>query len=429
MSRRTELDVWLHGRPIGVLTAMASDTMRFEYVADDAPVLSLSLRERRQEGPHVRHWFANLLPEGEARVLAAQQHGIGVADDFGLLAALGRECAGAVALLPRGEAPPAADEAVEFEPLALDRIDAWIAAPRRGRLGGEAPMRLSLAGAQFKAAVLRFDDGTLALPLNGAPSSHILKIPDRDLPDIVTLEALGMRLAAATGLRVAPVELLPTATPSLLVARYDRRSLGNGRYARIHQEDFCQALGIAPEQKYEERGGPGLATVFAHLRRWGADPARLPRLLDWTVFNAILGNADAHAKNISLLHGEDGTIGLAPAYDLVPSGMIAGIDRGLAMRIGAATTIDAVTAADWEALADEIGISKTMVARTRTQLAARVADGIDSVCDRLADEGAQSDVLERAAATIGLRARAVAAGEPLPGEATARNAPGEPWQR
>ena len=168
--------------------------------------------------------------------------------------------------------------------------------------------------------------------------------------------------------------------------------------------------------------------MFAHLRRWGADPTRLLRLLEWTVFNLILGNADAHAKNLSLLHGDDGTIDLAPAYDLVPSGLIAGLDRALAMRIGAARTIDEVTTGDWTALARSIGISASLVARTRTQLAARVTDRVHDVCEQLQREGTTLAVLERAARVTRMRAGAVAAGEPIGGAALV-DLPPEPWHR
>ncbi len=423
-----QLDVYLYGQAVGVLTSIAPDSMRLAYDADyfsrrTRPLLSISLGAPTLSGAAVRNWFANLLPEGDARTFAAGTAGVPAHDDFALLAALGRECAGAVELWPRGEARPPSSGVIEFETFLMEQIESWIAAPRRRALGTSAPPRLSLAGAQFKTAVLQFDDGTLAVPTNGAASSHILKIPNSDLPGIVTLEALGMRLAAAIGLPAAEVSLVATSSPCLLVTRYDRRKLGDGHYERIHQEDICQSLGVAPEHKYEEHGGPGFAEVFGQLRQWGSEPTRLTRLLQWSVFNAVIGNADAHGKNLSVLHHHDGTVDLAPAYDLVPSGLIADVDRRLAMRLGHATTIDNITSADWDSLANAIGISRRLTRRTVAQVSGRILEEIGTVCTRLAEEGASAGLLQHAESAIATRARAIEAGTPLPPATVPRAAP------
>ena len=179
--------------------------------------------------------------------------------------------------------------------------------PSRPLLAGEDGLRLSLAGAQSKVPVVLVD-GAVALPAPGQPTTHILKPPISRFSATTENEAFVMRLAAAVGLDVAPVEPRVVRDRTfLLVQRYDRAPAEDGSVRRVHQEDFCQALGIPPEIKYASEGGPGLKDCFALVRRVAARPAvDVLKLLDAVIFNVIAGNADAHGKNFSILYDGDG---------------------------------------------------------------------------------------------------------------------------
>lgn len=426
------LDVWLHDRLAGTL-GQTNNVMHFAYAdaylqAQGQP-LSLSLRSATATGEHVANWFSNLLPEAEARTALAQSARLAVDDDFGLLAAAGRECAGAVSLWEPGQRPPAPAAVLEFEPLTLQQLEAWIAAPAGRPLGGSAPLRLSLAGAQHKAPILHFDDGTLALPAAGLASTHIVKIPNRQYPGLVTLEALGMRAAAAAGIATAHVQLLPTSSPTLLVRRYDRSHL-DGVPRRLHQEDICQALGLPARRKYEADGGPSLVALFDVVRTNGADPARVLKLLDVVAVNMVLGNADAHGKNHSLLLHADGSADLVPAYDLVPTCLL-DVSRELAMRLGGASSVDDLLPSHWGEFARAVRLRAAFVDSRVRELAGTLDQVFEPVAQQLVREGADERVLQRAVPVLRQRARAIAQGMPLPAPAALPTRPpaAAGWER
>jgi serine/threonine-protein kinase HipA len=222
------------------------------------------------------------------------------------------------------------------------------AAPERG-------FRPSLAGFQRKALLGRGADGTWQLPCGDAPSTWILK-PDGPHP-MAANEATCLRLAAACGLAVPEAELLDLAgLPVLAVRRYDRQDSPTGHIpARIHQEDGCQATATPPGRKYEEQGGPALRDLASLLRNFG-DPRDVTSLLRRTTFNMAVGNADAHAKNFSVLHEPDSpTITLAPLYDVLATialeltdstGQPMRADTRLGQRVGGQADIRKVTAAN-----------------------------------------------------------------------------------
>jgi serine/threonine-protein kinase HipA len=318
------LNVWWGGQIVGQLTQNRHGELGFLYgadwLADDhAPALSASLPKRvgafsRRE---CRPFFGGLLPEEGQREAAAHALGVSERNDFALLDRLGGDVAGALQLLPPGETPPPASH---HQPSPLDEaglIGVLDALPLRPLLAGEEGLRLSLAGAQSKVPVV-LTGGAIALPASGQPTTHILKPPIARFAATTENEAFVMRLAAAVGLAVATVDpRIVRDRTFLLVQRYDRLVLGNGDVRRIHQEDFCQALGVPPEIKYAGEGGPSFKDCFELLRRLAARPATdVLKLLDAAVFNLIAGNADAHGKNFSILYDERGPR-LAPLYDLM----------------------------------------------------------------------------------------------------------------
>lgn len=328
MSAVPNLAVWMHGTQVGVFSRRR-DVFSFQYTADAVaggagrPLLSVSMptRSRPYRGKLPLVFFDGLLPEGEIRRMIAHDFALDTDDVFGLLRELGRDCAGALIILPEGEhpAPPG-----QPEPISRDEVARRLRDLRFHPLGVDRRVRVSLAGMQEKLLLARSEEGW-GLPVAGAPSTHILKPAHPLLPLSIANEALCLRTARHLGMRVANIEIAELAdVPALVIERYDRASTPDG-VARLHQEDFCQALGVAPEDKYEARGGPSLRQCAELLRRWARND-QLEHLLDALLLNVLVGNADAHAKNFSLLHGPDGQITLAPVYDVMTTVHYPGVD-------------------------------------------------------------------------------------------------------
>lgn len=233
--------------------------------------------------------------------------------------------------------------------------------PRRPLLAGERGVRLSLAGAQLKLALCKAGDGWL-LPAPGAASTHILKPAIRDLAGSIENEAFCMTLAARCNLGV-PVCWIEREPHLYVVERYDRvRDPATGRVRRLHQEDFCQALGVPSSRKYEAEGGPSLKDCFDLVRRVSSDPTGdLLRLLDWVIFNFLIGNHDAHAKNLSLLY-RNGQTRLAPFYDLLSTAAYPNLSEKFAMRIGGAESVRYMAMRHWWAFAGNCGLAPAFVA-------------------------------------------------------------------
>lgn len=363
------------------------------YLASPMPVplsVSLPLRPEPYAGAVVRNWFCNLLPEGGVRLAIEARLRLPPRDDFALLAAIGGECAGAVSV---GAPAAAGGDRIDLETLLGETTE-----PGDGdwALRG-APRRLSLAGAQDKLAVIVDHQGRLLLPAIGEPSTHLLKPDSLRLRGLRELEALGLALATAVGLHAARAHTIDVGgRHALLIERYDRRR-DDGLVQRLHQEDFCQALGYPGELKYEGQGGPGLAAISQLLRRLALGPAALQGLLDAVVFNALIGNADAHAKNLSLLVDRDGRRRLAPLYDLVPTVALPEtlVDREPALRIGTAMRIDAITADDWRAFAHAAGYAPRFVLRRVGSLADAVLASLPGVIAGLAASGGDAQRLQR----------------------------------
>jgi len=237
----------------------------------------------------------------------------------------------------------------------------------------EGRVRLSLAGAQNKLAVIKTPEG-LAIPLDGQPSTHILKLPNPDFKGLVENEALVLSMAAALALPVVEHEVVQLgAINFLLVKRYDRvfgqDAANNNQLVRLHQQDICQATGLPPDIKYESEGGPSLKTVFDIVRKEVDNPlVAVPALLNWLVFNMLVHNADAHAKNISILRKSDGAQVLAPFYDLVCTGAYP-LDHRMAMSIGGQFDPGLVGKNNWLKLAADIGVGKTLVLKSLRKMA------------------------------------------------------------
>jgi serine/threonine-protein kinase HipA len=410
------LCVWWDGRRVGDLIQDDHGNMRFEYgeewLADAvAPPLSASLPKatarfaRRQCQP----FFGGLLPEDGQRTAVARALGVSADNDFSLLEKLGGEVAGAIQLIPPGVVPgpsggPWSPSFLSDE--ALFRIIEEL--PQRPFLAGRGGLRLSLAGVQTKLPVV-VAGARIGLPDVGQPTTHILKPSIPAFPGSTENEAFSMRLALAAGLDVAAVEarILDLGggkrRACLLVDRYDR-AWGPSGVRRIHQEDFCQASGITSAFKYQADGGPGFKACFDLLRRVATVPANdIGKLLRAVVFNVILGNADAHAKNFSLIY-EQGSTRLAPLYDLLSTAYYPDLAPSFAMKIGDASTLEELGPRAWREFAEKVGIGLPIVRLRVGELADAVPAAIPGVVDALVGVGLDEAVLGRLAVLVRERA-------------------------
>lgn len=382
----TVLDVYLEAvsDPIGRLSAAEDGAMSFAYITDAIPhpvSMSMPIREEPFGDVTARGFFSNLLFENEMRDQIMQRHGIAERDIVGLLYHLGADCPGAISCVPEG-APPAKrpglldrdyaalDGALRLpqalsdvnEPLSVTGTLADIMASLRDhrRLPPDTEDPSPLAGVQGKIALTRLPDGRLGLPVpgSGAPTTHILKVPRAAAMRSVLREHL------ATGL-MAKAQTHPVAETcvlgegdlqGLLVARFDRR-LDGPEVHRVHQEDFCQALGLGHWLKYERNGGEGRAFTAKAIGRL-LDATRVPAqarqaFFEITLVNLVLGNSDNHAKNHALLYTA-AKPELAPAYDVDPV-LLDDVTHEMSFRIGAARVADDITGEDLDRFLKAIG--------------------------------------------------------------------------
>jgi len=390
------LVAWLYDTPVAVLIRRPEFRIRLEWRPEGierwglgSPVLSVGLPIGAPTGPRDLRgldFFENILPEGPALERMAVLAGVRPVDTHGILAAFGRDCAGAIMVLPDGDRPGGSGGS-GYSPMTPGDLLRVISALDVAPLGAapERGFRPSLAGYQRKALLGRSDDGTWQLPYGDAPSTWILK-PDGPHP-MAANEATCLRLAADCGLPVPEAELLDVAgLPVLAVKRYDRQDAPAGNIpVRVHQEDGCQATGTPPGLKYQEQGGPALRDLADVIRNFG-DPRDVTSLLRRTTFNMAVGNADAHAKNFSVLHEPDiPAISLAPVYDVLSTIALELTDRAgqpmradthLGQRVGGQTDIRKVTAADLIDEAATWGIRRraasAVVAETLDQVLAAI---------------------------------------------------------
>ena len=376
------LELWLYGIRVATVERRRQ-RLRLTYTpeareafAPGTPLLSLSLpvsAETFGSGP-ARPFLAGLLPEEDPLGAIAAELGLRVDDAFGMLAVLGRECAGAILIQPGGDSPPSPETTRTAEPVDESQLAELISNLRSAPLGTSTRVRLSLGGAQQKLLLTRMPDGRWGRPVDGTPSTHILKPENRRVPRSVANEAFCMRLAKHLDVPVADVETIEVdERPVLVVARYDRMVDADGNVQRVHQEDFCQALGYPPKRKYEEDGGPGLRKLADTLS--GVDPESLPTLLAYLVVHVLVANGDAHAKNYSLLHTRDGVLSLAPLYDVMST--LRYQVEYLAMYVDAVQRLERVTGASVINEATNWGMSRDTATRIVVDMVGRAPRAIE----------------------------------------------------
>ncbi len=236
------------------------------------------------------------------------------------------------------------------------------------------------------------------MPMGGAVTSHILKEPLPAYSALLENELFCMMLARRCGLDVPPVGLADTQVRMYCVERFDRPRTPAASpmpRARLHQEDFCQILRVEPAHKYQDEGGPGLRKCAGVIRQYSRLPAEdLLRLLRWVGFNYLIGNEDAHAKNLALLYTSDG-LRLTPHYDLVSTQVYPDLQRSLAMKIGSAWDGRTVQASDWQRLAAWLDLPWDLVRLSLLELADTVEGQLDGTREACADAYGASELYNR----------------------------------
>ncbi len=413
------LHVWMNGELVGVWATSRSGIPTFRYEPQwissaSARALSLSLPITAGQSEHrghvVANYFDNLLPDSaDIRRRVGARFRTPSTAPFDLLAAIGRDCVGAVQLLPEG-AEPQGWNRVDSEVLTEEEVerillDTTAEAPL-GQRSGEAGFRISIAGAQEKTALLRLG-GHWHRPHGATPTTHILKLPlglvgnmRADLTDSVENEWLCAQILGEMGLRVAATQMARFGRQKVLVVeRFDRRWQERAReatwIARLPQEDMCQATGTAPTLKYESDGGPSMRTcldVLAGSDQAGEDQAHfvLSQLAFW-----LLAATDGHAKNFSLFHQHGGTFRLTPLYDVISAWPVIGDGPNLipyhdarsAMALRSRSAhycLREVRARHWRALAERSGAEASWT--RMIEMAAGVDAALGRVRARVPDD-------------------------------------------
>ncbi|MEO7741389.1 MAG: HipA domain-containing protein [Usitatibacter sp.] len=412
------MEIWIGDKLIGWLSTDDASRFAFSYspawlanlerfaLSPKLPLTDMQPASLEEHSAVVRHYFDNLLPEGRALDEAAQAQGVSKANLIALLIAMGRESAGALRICAEGAAPPTVDDLREVTHAELSQrirdrpqtpISVW-----------DGRVRLSIAGYQDKMAVIE-QNGAWYLPDGLASSTHILKLDPVGEPTVhlTTNEFVAMRLAKAVGIDTAAVRLVHVPEPVLVVERFDRRR-NAGQVDRVHVIDGCQALGLSSHFKYERQFGS--SKDVAHIRD-GASLEKLfgllnptivakpiverQRLLRWALFQLVVANSDAHAKNLSFFCNHQG-IELAPAYDIVAvHALDANVDHEHAMAIGDAFTLEALNAEEWSEFSIATQMPLRVVATELQRTSARTREALPAVVEAALAEGANAEAARR----------------------------------
>ncbi len=356
-----------------------------EWMIDrDAFPLSSTMpkSEKRHAWSVLAPWLINLLPENSDDLKAmARLLDVPVEDVLALLERVGRDTSGAISFAERGSTT--SDVIPIPTPADLERIIAEL--PAKPFLAGEEGVSMSLAGVQTKLAVRKLADGSLGIPINGAPSSHILKPDSPRLPGGVQNEALCLTLADLCGIEAPEVTTGKAGERSyLLVKRYDRQDI-DGRLRRSHQEDFCQALGLPPSAKYQHGSaykGPKVKfrDMMDRLRLLNASEAE--KLWDRLVFNVLCCNTDAHAKNYSL-HVFSDAFELTPIYDVMCAEAWPALTQNLAFDVDSQRKRRDIELRHWQREAKACGFSERFAPIRVRKLATSILQNIDEASRRV----------------------------------------------
>ncbi len=405
----SRLYIWVDNEEIATLS---HDEGNFELIYDanwfasgGYPISPHLPAGEISRGAKVTNFFSNLLPEGALLEGLSKKHQVSQFDVFGLLKKVGRDCAGALAIADTEHSTE--DEPQGYEFISDAELNQQIIDSRHANVPltfwGRKP-RMSLAGVQNKLGVYVDSSERLMLPLQSQPTSHILKIGNPRFASMEANEYFCMQLAQEIGLPVPDTRFRKLPEPVLLVQRYDREWMQGqpGVIKRRHQIDACQALDLPPNLKYQEpdyeyaTAGATLADIVGLAKLCDTPAGAQTTILNWILFNYLIGNTDAHAKNLSFLInrasnearmlGRDTSINVAPFYDLV-SGSVYGLND-FAQRIGNEDNLQLVSTTDWNAFAEQVGVTPKLVKLLGEILIKKIAGKLGRVTSRVLAETA-----------------------------------------
>ena len=402
--------VLVNGDVMAVLEQKKSGNFSLTYERawqekDDSYPISLSMPLARQEyrDNDVRPYLEGLLPDSNDILERwARKFHVSPRNPFALLARMGEDCAGAVQFVrPDRYDAVASPDAGEIEWLTEEDVGEHlrdlVEEQGTGRLPGDVG-QFSLAGAQPKMPLLQ-ERGRWGIPSGATPTTHILKPPALKHFDGFDInEHVCLRLAKELGLTVAESTLQTFAGQKVLVVeRYDRRRLANGRIIRLHQEDVCQALAVPPLRKYENEGGPGAAQIVRLLLRETDDPQHdVGAFLDALALNWVICGTDAHAKNFSFLLAPD-SARLAPLYDLISvlpyPKRVPYRTAKLAMKVDRESHIWKIRRRHWEGLAVSCDLDPDPLINRITEVVASVPAAIKRAASGVREEGIDHEIV------------------------------------
>lgn len=375
----------------GVLASTADQGVVFSYddsyrtnKSNNALSISMPLSKKEYSQKECLPFFSGLLPEGDVKRRVSDFLHVSESSTLKLLQELGGECAGMISILPENKncsvQKSYAFNNENYELLDDETLYGFIKNINvRPLLKAKKELRLSLAGAQEKLPLVYFDK-KFYLPKSDAPSTHIVKPSgDGELSTLSINEFVCMKLAQSCGLNVPSVELKTiNNTTFLLEERYDR-IVNKKSIKRLHQEDFCQALGIMSDRKYQNDNGPDIAKIYSLIQKECTIPLLdTKEFLKYVIFNFIIGNCDAHGKNYSLLY-EKGSSKLSPIYDAICTLVYPSLTKKMSMKIGKHYEILKVTKQDFVELATSINLKSSIVLKMLDETITNITNGFDKI--------------------------------------------------
>ncbi len=374
----SKLNIFYEGKFVGTLSEDEEERLEFIYSDmwinnSDSFSLSLALKVKKKIYGHIdaKSFFENLLPEGEVKKILEKTEHENIQDEFNFLKKYGVDCAGAFVITEAGSIP----KILKFKnkEISTDIIYKYLDEKQSltSAMIYDEGGRFSLAGAQDKFPII-YKKNKMYLPLNGEPTTHILKphvLYHKDTLDSPYNEYFCMKLAKTVGLNVPKVYLIDGKYPLYLVERFDRHQV-DGKTMRIHQQDFCQAQGITSKKKYEDEGGPTIIANYNLIKDNSVVPVKdLQQFLKWLWFNLFIGNHDCHSKNLSFLSSLEG-LRLSPFYDLLCTTIYKGLTNKFSYSIGKQFKWFDLKERNIEALAEKLGINfKVLFAEGRDVIA------------------------------------------------------------
>lgn len=372
------LHCWVEGHYTGRFERDEIGAIAFVYEGDSDRTISLSLpREGRATRMAAAHFLDALTPESRAARDALREYsGAKSTSSWHLLEAAGADVAGGLVLSLDSVLPQRAASVpiLVHDSEIARRIVEVRRTPSAAFISDDLPVRYSLAGAQGKFS-MGLIEGNWFWPDAAYPSTHIFKPSAEQHPGLDELEAETLRLARLAGLETPHAEVMEfVRQPTFAIERFDRVIDADGFARRLHAEDLTQALGVGVDRKYQVAA----SQVVKALREHTGDNELGYEFFRQLIFNVTIGNADAHGKNYTLMHGDDGSVRMSPLYDAIPLGLVpGGYSMELSMRIGHARHFNAVTPDIWRSAARKAGLDPDRVSELLREIAAGIAEHLD----------------------------------------------------